>query len=149
MPPKGQVTSTTGQAKLFTMELTIPKERAMIGRQAKELEIDKSTRADLLNVIFERMDRLEKMGIIGQDGDILINVSEAATLACVEYNTVLGWAQDGDISRYKLGGAVRFGLREFSKWIASCHEPAIREKKPVGKKRGRPSKKAREGSTLA
>ena len=94
----------------------------------------KENRADALSRIFERIDRLEKIGVIGQDGDILIDVEEAATLACVEKNTILTWGQNGVIPRYKLRGAVRFGLREFCNWIAGCRQPAISEKKLKNRK---------------
>jgi len=87
----------------------------------------KETRADVLNRIYERMDRLEAIGIIGEGGDILINVEEAAVLACVEKNTILAWSHNAVIPRYKLQGAVRFGLRDYCNWIASCRQPSIKE----------------------
>jgi len=88
----------------------------------------KETRADILSRIFERMDRLEAIGVIAEGGDILIDVAEAATLACVAENTILTWGQNAVIPRYKLKGAVRFGLREFCSWIASCRQPSAKEK---------------------
>ena len=89
----------------------------------------KETRADILNRIFERMDKLEAIGIIAEGGDILIDVEEAATLACVAENTILTWGQNAVIPRYKLKGAVRFGLRELCSWIASCRQPSAKKKK--------------------
>ena len=97
----------------------------------------KKPRADILNRIFERMDRLEAIGQIGQGGDIMIDAEEAATLAYVDPNTILTWGQNRVIPRYKLGACVRFGLREFSEWIASCHQPAIAEKRPPAARRRR------------
>ena len=94
----------------------------------------KETRADVLNKIYERMDRLEAIGIIGKDGDILINVEEAAILACVEKNTILAWSHNAVIPRYKLHGAVRFGLREFCNWIHGCRQPSAKEKEDERKK---------------
>ena len=93
-----------------------------------EAEVEKKEpRADVINRIFERIDRLQAIGPLGQEGDIMINVEEAATIACVEPNTILSWGQNAVIPRYKLGAAVRFGLREFCEWVASCRQPAITE----------------------
>jgi len=87
-------------------------------------------RVDFLNRIFERMDRLEKMGIIAQTGgDLMIDADEAAAIACVKRETILIWGQNGFITRYKLGESVRFGLREFCEWVASRRQPSLEEKK--------------------
>jgi len=95
----------------------------------------KETRADILDRIIKRMDRLEEMGIIGKGGDIMIDVEEAAAIACVAVNTILTWGQNAIIPRYKLNTSVRFGLREFCNWVASCRQPAIGEKKHIGQGR--------------
>ena len=97
----------------------------------------KESRAEILNHIFERMDRLEAIGLIGQDGDIMIDADEASALAFVDPNTILTWGQNALIPRYKMGACVRFGLREFCSWIASCYQPALTEKRSIKHRRGK------------
>ncbi|GHV89907.1 hypothetical protein AGMMS50268_04100 [Spirochaetia bacterium] len=87
------------------------------------------TRAEVLKQILFRLDRLTEIGLIGQDGDILISVDEAAAIACLDGNTIREYGQKGKIPRYKMESNVRFGLREFCDWIASCRQPSLKEKK--------------------
>jgi len=89
----------------------------------------KENRADILNNLIQRVNRIEEMGIICQGGDIMIDTEEAAAIAHVERNTIFTWGQNAYISRYKLGSAVRFGLREFCELITSCRQPSISERK--------------------
>jgi hypothetical protein len=89
----------------------------------------KEIRTEMLGHVLERLDRLQKIGVIEPDGDILIDVEEASAIACLDKNTILTWGQNGKIARYKIGGAVRFGLREFCAWIAGCRQPALSEKR--------------------
>lgn len=88
----------------------------------------KETRADVFNRILERLDRLAEIGIIGPDGDILIDAEEAAALTCLDKDTLLIYGQQGKLARYKLNGSVRFGLREICNWVASCRQPSLAEK---------------------
>ncbi|GHU50816.1 hypothetical protein FACS1894200_10530 [Spirochaetia bacterium] len=75
--------------------------------------------------MLERLDRLEGIGIIGDDGDILISVDEAAAISCLDSNTLRGYAAAGKLPRYKIESNVRFGLREFCVWIASYRQDAV------------------------
>ncbi|MFP3043072.1 helix-turn-helix domain-containing protein [Treponema primitia] len=87
------------------------------------------TRSDVMSRILERLDRLSEIGVIAPDGDILIDVKEAAAIACVDKDTILTWGQNGKIPRYKISGCVRFGLREFCNWVSSCRQPSLAERK--------------------
>jgi hypothetical protein len=87
------------------------------------------TRADVLKHILERLDALVSIGVISPAGDIMIDAKEAAAIADVDVMTILTWGQTAKIARYKLGACVRFGLREFCEWVASCRQPSRAEKK--------------------
>jgi len=87
------------------------------------------TRADVLKHILDRMDAIVNIGVISPEGDIMIDAKEAAAIANVDIMTIFTWGQTGKIARYKLGSCVRFGLREFCQWVASCRQPSKAEKK--------------------
>ena len=95
---------------------------------ATETKTEHETRGDLLSNVLFRLGILQSIGVLGPDGDIMIDAREAAAIANVDVNTVFTWGQNAKIARYKLGGAVRFGLREFCGWIESCRQPAIKKK---------------------
>ena len=94
-----------------------------------ESERKELPRADVLKQLTERLDRIERS--LPESGDIMIDAYEAAAIAYVESNTIFTWGANGVIPRYKLGGAVRFGLREFCQWVASCRQPSLAENPPA------------------
>ena len=58
------------------------------------MEVDrKESRPDVITRLIERVNRLEEMGIVGQDGDIMIDAEEATAIARVELNTIFAWAK--------------------------------------------------------
>jgi hypothetical protein len=91
--------------------------------------MSKENRADIFNGVIERLDHLAEMGVVGPGGDILITAEEAGAIMCLDKDTLLIYGQMGKIPRYKINGAVRFGLREICDWAASCRQPSLAEKK--------------------